>query len=546
MSTFGQIDVLIRGARVVDGTGNPWFYGDVALAGERISAITTPGAVPVEWARTVVEAQGMVVCPGFIDIQSHSIVPLMRDRKCLSKITQGVTTEIMGEAWTPAPSGGRIGESDFVLEIPPELAEWTERMRGWHRFRDWLEAMAAHGVSPNIGSFLGSGTLRAYVKGMDMAPTTTEERDAMRAVMEDAMRGGAFGLATALIYPPDAYHSTEEIIDVCRVVSRYGGIYITHMRSEADQLMEGLEEALTIGRQANLPVEIYHLKVGGRHNWPKMPAAIARIDAARAEGLDVTCDMYPYTAGGTSLTAIVPPWVSADGKFFDNLRDPATRARIRQEVLHPTGGWEPLGTYAGPDGVMPVGFHKAELQVFAGKRLSEIAAIRGQDWVECAFDLLLEEGQGIGTLFFMMSEENIRLQLAQPWMKISTDAGGLDPAWAAPLGPTHPRSYGTYPLVLGQYVREEGIITLEDAVRKMSGAVAARLGIRDRGLLREGMYADVVIFDPKTVGSRATYEEPHQLSVGIRDVWVNGARVLADGAHTGAAPGKIVPGPGAA
>jgi dihydroorotase/N-acyl-D-amino-acid deacylase len=380
---------------------------------------------------------------------------------------------------------------------------------------------------------------------MDMAPTTAEERGALRAVMEDAMRGGAFGLATALIYPPDAYHTTEDIIDACKVVSRHGGVYITHIRSEADQLMEGLEEALTIGREADLPVEIYHLKAGGRQNWHKIPAVIARINAARAEGLDVTCDMYPYTAGGTSLTAIVPPWVSADGKFFDNLRDPATRARIREEVLHPTGGWEPLGTHAGPDGVMPVGFHKPELQVHAGKRLSEIAAIRGQDWLECAFDLLLEEGQGIGTLFFLMSEENIRLQLAQPWMKISTDAGGVDPAWAALLGPTHPRSYGTYPSVLGRYVREEGILTLEDAVRKMSGAVAARLGIRDRGLLRAGMYADLVIFDPDTVGAWATYEEPHQLSVGIRDVWVNGTRVLKDGAHTGAAPGKIVSGAGA-
>ncbi|HVA90791.1 MAG TPA: D-aminoacylase [Chloroflexota bacterium] len=545
MSTSDRIDVLIRGGRVVDGTGNPWFYGDVGLAGERISAIARPGAVPVEWANMVVDAQGMVVCPGFIDIQSHSILPLMRDRRCLSKITQGVTTEIMGEGWTPAPSGGRTAESTADSDISPAPAEWADKMQEWRRFRDWLEAMEARGVSPNIGSFLGSGTLRAYVKGMDMAPTTTEERTAMRAVVEDAMRGGAFGLATALIYPPDAYHTAEEVIDFCKVVSHYGGLYITHMRSEADQLLEGLDEALTIGREANLPVEIYHLKAAGRHNWHKMPAAIARINAARAEGLDVTCDMYPYTAGGTSLMAIVPPWVSADGKFFDNLRDPATRARIRREVLHPTGGWEPLGTHAGPDGILPLGFHKPELQAHAGKRLSEIAAGRGQDWLDCAFDLLLEEGQGIGTLFFLMSEENIRLQLAQPWMKISTDAGGVDPAWAAALGPTHPRAYGTYTSVLGRYVREEGIITLEDAIRKMSGAVATRLGIWDRGLLREGMFADVVILDPDTVAARATYEQPHQLSVGIRDVWVNGARVLEHGVHTGAAPGKIVSGPGA-
>jgi N-acyl-D-amino-acid deacylase len=545
MSMPGRIDVLIRGARVVDGTGNPWFYGDVALVGERISAVTTPGAVPAERANLVVEAKGMVVCPGFIDIQSHSILPLMRDGRCLSKITQGVTTEIMGEGWTPAPSGGRTAESTADSDISPAPAEWAAKIREWRRFRDWLEAMQAHGVSPNIGSFLGGGTLRAYVKGMDMTPTTAEERAAMGAVVEEAMRGGAFGLSTALIYPPDAYHGTADIIAACRMVSRYGGIYITHMRSEADQLLEGLEEAFTIGREAHLPVEIYHLKAAGRPNWGKMPEVIDRINGARAAGLDVTCDMYPYTAGGTSLTAIVPPWVSADGKFFDNLRDPATRARIRDEVLHPTGGWEPLGTHAGPDGIMPVSFHKAEHRAFAGKRLSEIAALRGQDWLDCAFDLLLEEGQGIGTLFFLMSEENTRLQLAQPWMKISTDAGGVDPAWAEALGPTHPRSYGTYTSVLGRYVREEKIITLEDAVRKMSGAVAARLGIRDRGLLREGMYADVVIFDPETVAARADYAQPHQISVGIRDVWVNGARVLEQGDHTGAVPGRIVAGPGA-
>jgi N-acyl-D-aspartate/D-glutamate deacylase len=539
-----NIDVLIRGARIVDGTGNPWFFGDMALGGDRIGAITPPGQLPANEAREVVDATGMVVCPGFIDIQSHSIVPLMRDGRCLSKITQGVTTEIMGEGWTPAPAGGREAEEAVSAFNEPELQEWADRARTWRRFGDWLDAMIERGVSPNIGSFLGGGTLRAYVKGLEMGRLSDDERAAMRAVVEDAMRDGAFGVAHALIYPPDAFWSTDELVEGCTVVGRYGGIYITHMRSEADQLEEGVEEALEIGRRANVPVEIYHLKAAGRGNWRKMPGVIARINAARAAGLDVTADMYPYVVAGTGLAAVLPPWLAAGGRFFDNLRDPGLRDRIRDEVLRPSGGWEPMGTLAGPEGVLVLELRKAEHQQYVGRRLSEIAAMRGQGWVDAACDLLMGEGQNCFSVFFLMDEENVRMQLQQPWMKISTDAGGLDPAWATALGPTHPRAYGTYPRVLGRYVREEGVISLEDAVRKMSSAVADRMGLRDRGLLRAGHCADVVIFDPEQVGDRATFEQPHQLSTGIRDVWVNGVRALADGAHTGALPGRIVTGPG--
>ncbi len=417
-------------------------------------------------------------------------------------------------------------------------------LRQWTRFSDWLDAMIDHGVSPNIGSFLGGGTIRSYVKGMDEGPATPDELEQMQQVVGDAMEDGAFGVAYALIYPPDAFVATDELVGVCSAAARHGGVYITHMRSEGDQLTEGIEETLEIGRRANIPVEIYHLKIAGKSNWPKVTEAIRMVDEARAGGQDVTSDMYPYTAGGTGLSSIFPPDFSADGKFFDNLRDPRARARAKEEAMNPTGGWEAMGTLCGPDGIVPVGLRKPENKQYRGKSLAEIGRMRGQDWVDAAIDLLLSESQRIGTVYFMMSEENVALQLRQPWMKISTDAGGVDPAWAEEKGPTHPRAYGTYPRVLGRYVREQHVLSLEEAVRKMTSSVAARLSIQDRGLLREGYLADVVIFDPETVGDNATFESSHQLSTGIRDVWVNGKRVLDQGVHTGATPGRIVRGPG--
>jgi dihydroorotase/N-acyl-D-amino-acid deacylase len=537
-----QVDVLIRGGRVVDGTGNPWFYGDVALSGDRVAEVAPQGCISPDRARQVVDAAGMVVCPGFIDIQSHSHMPLMIDGRSLSKITQGVTTEIMGEGWTPAPFGGKredpFAHSLFAHHVP----RWVERARSWTRFRDWLAAMIEHGVSPNIGSFLGGGTLRGYAKGLEMGPPSDDELETMRQVMRQAMEDGAFGVAYALIYPPDAYASIDEIVEVCRVVAEYGGLYITHIRSEQSQLIEALEEALEIGRRAKLPVEIYHLKASRKPNWHKMRDAIALINQARAEGLDVTADMYPYAASGTGLTSVLPPWAAAGGGYYENLREPEMRARIRAEVLDPSDDWEALG--GDPGVVMPIGFQKPENQIYVGKRLPEIAAKRGQEWVDAVFDLLLSEEQRISTIFFTMDEENLKVKMALPWIKISTDAGGFDPAWAKKLGPYHPRAYGTYPRVLGRYVREEGVIPLEDAIHKMTWAVAARLGLRQRGLLSRDCHADVVVFDPETIIDRATFADPHQLSVGVRDVWVNGVRVLEDGRHTGATPGRIVEGPG--
>jgi N-acyl-D-amino-acid deacylase len=535
-----SIDTLIAGGRVVDGTGNPWRSGDVAIRGDRIVDITAAGQIPPGQAREVVDARNMVVCPGFIDIQSHSILTLMRDGRSLSKITQGVTTEIMGEAWTPAPFGGQIDDPFANALVVLGIAAWAERAREWRRFGDWLYALATHGVSPNIGSFLGGGTLRQYACGMRMGRATPDELATMRRVMAEAMDDGAFGVAYALIYPPDSFADTDEIVAVCEVVAAHRGIYITHLRSEAEQLVEAIGEAITIGRRANLPVEIYHLKAAGRPNWHLMPAAIAAIDAARAAGLDVTADMYPYAASGTGLSAILPPWADADGKLYQNLADPVMRAKIRAEVLEPAGDWEAMAHNTTPAGVMPIGFHLPEHQAYVGKRLAEIAELRGQHWVDAALDLLAAEGQRISTIYFSMDEANVRMQLGLPWITIATDAGGHDPAWAAALGPVHPRAYGTYPRVLGCYVRDERVLPLEDAVRKMTSAVAARLGLRERGLLRPGCYADVVVFDPATIADQATFEAPHQLSRGVRDVWVNGVRVLQDEAHTGATPGRVV------
>lgn len=536
---------LIRNAWVVDGSGSPWRYGDVALAGDRIAAMAPANSIPVENCAEVVDADGHVVCPGFVDILSHSILPLLVDGRSLSKIAQGVTTEVMGEGWTPAPVGGRISQERPVHQFTQLLdPAWADRMANWTRFRDWLEAMTEQGVSPNIGSFLGGGTLRNFAMGMDMRAPTADEMATMQRVTAEAMEDGAFGVSFALIYPPSSYAGTDEILEIARAFRPYHGIYITHLRSEADAFLEGLEEALTIGRDAEVPVQIYHLKAAGARNWHKMASAMERISEARSQGIDVTADMYTYPAAGTGLTSVLPPWAAAGDKLYENVRDKAMRAKIKEAALHPTGDWEAMADLVGPQGVMPVGFLKEENQQYVGKRLSEIAAEMGVEWPDAAMDLLASEGQRISTFYFVMNEANLRRQLQQPWIMISTDAGGLDPSWAAPTGPYHPRAYGTYSRVLGKYVREEKVISLEDAVRKMSSALCDRLGLRDRGQLREGFYGDVVIFDPETVGDRATFTAPHQLSVGVRDVWVNGERVFKDGEHTGATPGRIVSGAG--
>jgi dihydroorotase/N-acyl-D-amino-acid deacylase len=535
-------DLIIENGRVVDGTGAAWFFGDVALRGDRIARITRRGVLHNAAARERIDAAGLVVAPGFIDIQGQSGgLFLTGDGRDVGKISQGVTTEILGEGSTPAPiNPARFGES--IQGGGAVDTELVKRFTEPHGFDNWLRAMATHGISPNVGSFVGAGTIRVYGMGLAMGDAKGVALDSMRAAVRRAMQDGAFGLASALIYPPNTFASTEELIEEAKAMSPYGGVYITHMRSEADKLLDAIDEAARIGREGGVPVEIYHLKAAGVRNWTKARAAISKIDSARAAGLDIQADMYPYTAGGTGLTSCLPPSASAEGRLFDNLADPAMRTRLRAEVEHPTSDWEDLCEQATPANVLITDLRRPENAPYVGKRLSEIAQMMNTDYLTAAMNLILSERRRVETIYFLMSEDNVKLQLQQPWIKIGTDAAGPEPD--SVRGLLHPRSYGTYPRIIGRYVRDEHVLTLEDAIRKMSSAVASRLGIADRGLVKPGMYADIVVFDPATIIDRATFEQPKQLSTGIRYVWVNGTLVWRDGVHTGAKPGRILRGQG--
>ncbi len=539
VSSDSTFDLVITNGRVVDGTGNPWFDGDVAIRGDRVVRVVRRGMLGSAPARRRLDATGKIVAPGFIDIQAGGPY-LTGDGRAVSKLTQGVTTEIMGEGYTSAPIS-ELTLKDLSASGPQVVAS-ARRFQGDRGFDAWLRAMEAHGVSPNVGAFVGASTLRQYGMGLKMGAAVGAPLDSMRAALRRAMDDGAFGLGSALIYPPGNFAGTEELIAVAKAMAPYGGLYITHLRSEADRVLEGIDEALRIGREAGVAVEIYHLKAAGIKNWNKMPVMIAKIDSARQAGLDVQATMYPYTAGGTGLAACLPPFASEDGKLIQRLSDPAERARIRAEVAHPTSYWESLCEQATPQGVLLTRLRSEANQQWSQKRLADVLAGTKKDWLDAVMDLLLAEKGNIGAIYFLMSEDNVKLILKQPWMIIGTDAAGMDPDSAK--GGGHPRAYGTYPRILGQYVRDEGVVPLEDAIRKMTGAVAERLLIRDRGLLRKGMYADVVVFDPATIQEHSTFEKPHQLSTGVEYVFVNGVEVVREGRHTGAKPGRVVRGPG--
>jgi dihydroorotase/N-acyl-D-amino-acid deacylase len=535
----GEYDVIIENGRIVDGTGAAWYYGDVALRGDRIAAIAPRGSFRSARARERVDATGHVVSPGFIDIQAHSIGHYMRgDGRAISMVTQGITTAIHGEGSSLGPTNDKLLAAQSDTAARRVLANFS----GPHGFSDWLEYMVGRGASQNVGSFLGDGTVRVYAKGTEAGALTAAERDTMKAMVARAMEDGAFGIASALIYPPNTYASTEELVEAAKAMAPYGGVYITHMRSEGDKFLEAIDEAMRIGREGGVPVEIFHLKASGPRNWPKMPVAIAKIDSARAAGQDVQANMYLYPAGGNSFASCIPPKYAAGGRLLENLQNPSLRATMVAEMHAVDAGYENLCEIATPANVMVVGFKRPEYLKFEGKRLAEIATALGKDWAEVIIDLNVEEQLGLGELLFLMSEENIKLQLKQPWIKFGTDAGSTDPTTAT--GMTHPRTYGNFPRLFAKYVRDEKVIPLEDAVRKASSAVATRLHLTDRGVIKVGLKADVIVFDPATIQDNATFEKPHQLSTGVRDMFVNGVAVLRNGAHTGAKPGVVVRGPG--
>ncbi len=530
-------DVIIANGRIVDGTGNPWTYGDVGIRGDRIAAVTPRGGLRNAKTRSRLDVGGSVVAPGFIDIQAHSWEALLwRDGRVLSKVTQGVTSEILGESTTPAPSNTFMEVLAQTDSMPPVRAALQRSFRGEHGFGTWLDAMERHGNSVNVGSFLGATTVRVYAMGQAVGAANAAQLDTMRAVVRNAMRDGAFGISSALIYPPGSYAGTAELTEMMKAMAPFHGSYITHMRSEDDSLLQAIDEAFRIAGDGGVQLDIYHLKASNRRNWGKAAAAVAKIDSARAAGLDVGATMYPYPFSGNNLGECVPDWAAEDGKLFENMRTPGTRARILREMADVDG--DPLCQREGPGAYLIGDFRKLELKKYEGKRLSEIAADMGKPWPEAILDLILTEGRDLSKINFTMSEDNVRMQIRWPWVVIGTDAGGVDPDSAKSV--VHPRAYGTYPRILGRYVREQKLFTLEEAVRKSSGGVAQRLGLRDRGLIREGMFADIVVFDDRTIIDLATPENPHQISRGVQHVFVNGVPVLQDGRHTGARPGRAL------
>src|SRR5213082_3400282 len=531
-------DVIIKGGTVYDGTGGEGHVADVAIRGDRIVGV---GDFASAVTKKTIDARGLAVAPGFINMLSWSNESLIQDGRSQSEIRQGVTTEIMGEGESMGPLNDRMKarivreQTDIKFEIK------------WNALAEYLRYLEKRGISCNVASFLGATTVREYVIGLEDKQPTPEQLDQMRELVRKEMETGALGIGTSLIYPPAFYAKTEELIELCKVAAKYQGKYISHMRSEGNQLLESLDELIRIAREAGIPAEVYHIKAAGQQNWGKMDNLLARIEAAQKEGLKVSSNMYTYAAAGTGLDACLPPWTEDGGypALFQRLRDPAVREKIAAQVKVDSDAWENLYIAAGsPEKILLVGFKSEKLKSLTGKSLAEVAKRRGKDPIETIMDLISEDESRIGTVYFLMSEENVKKELAKPWISFGSDEASQVPEGVFLKSNPHPRAYGNFARVLGKYTRDEKVITLPEAVRRLSALPATNLGLDHRGFIQDGTFADVVVFDPAIIADRATFEKPHQYAVGMKHVFVNGVQVLKDGEHTGAKPGRALAGPG--
>ena len=532
-----EYDIVIRRGQVYDGSGSAPVTGDIAVSGDSIAVV---GKVPGR-GREEIDAGGLAVAPGFINMLSWSTESLIADGRSQGEVRQGVTLEVFGEGWSMGPLNDtmkvitRREQGDIQYDI------------AWTTLAEYLDHLVSRGVSTNVASFVGATTVRIHVLGYEDRPPNAAELDSMRALVRQAMEEGALGVGSSLIYAPAFYARTPELIELCKVAAPYGGMYISHMRSEGNRLLEAVDELITIAREARIPAEIYHLKAAGESNWGKMDQVIARVEKARAAGLRITADMYTYPAGATGLDAAMPPWVQEGGlpKWRERLRDPAIRARVVREMRTPTDRWENLLLAAGsPEKVLLVAFKQDSLKVLTGKSLAEVATLRRTSVEETAMDLVVQDDSRVGTVYFLMSEANIRKEIALPWVSFGSDAESQAPEGVFLKSNPHPRAYGNFARLLGRYVREERVIGLEEAIRRLTSLPAGNLGLARRGALKPGFFADIAVFNPDSIADHATFDRPHQYATGMVHVLVNGVPVLKNGAHTGRRPGRVVRGPG--
>lgn len=533
-----RVDLIIRNGVIYDGTGKDPVRGDVAVKAGRVVA---SGKLQDYGADKEVNANGLAVAPGFINTLSWSVESLIYDGRGMSEIKQGVTLEIFGEGNSMGPVNDRVREE--MIKTQGDIRYDVT----WKTLAEYLDFLVKKGVSPNVASFVGATTVREYVVGFDDVAPTPEQLKQMQDLVRQAMREGALGVGSSLIYAPASYAKTDELIALCKAASEFGGGYISHMRSEGDRFLEALDELIRISREAKVHAQAYHLKAAGQKNWPKMQQAIDKIEAARKSGLPITADMYAYTAGATGLDAAMPPWVQQGGidGWVAQLKKPDVRKKVLAEMRDPNAKWESLLLAAGsPDRVLLIGFKTDKLKPLTGKTLAEVAKMRGVSPEDAAIDLVIEDHTRVGTAYFLMSEDNVKLGLSQPWVNIGSDAEASAPEGPFLLSNPHPRAYGTFARFLGHYVRDQKVATLQDAIRRLTRQPAESFKLKDRGCLDKGCFADIVVFDPAKINDLATFDKPFQYAVGVKDVFVNGTQVLHDGEHTGAKPGQVVHGPG--